>query len=73
MLAAGTSFAVYRVIKQIFNQYQCITTQDIRAYKLSQLNQEDRRQVAVHVGVCEKCKLAMIEYDPDDTMEHLVE
>jgi len=65
ILSAGTALAVYRAIKKAFQQYSCITTEDIRAYKLSKLNQSDRRRVAVHLGVCKKCQQSMINYDPD--------
>ncbi len=74
LLAAGTAFAVYRNLKNIFGIYQHLSDEDIDAYQTGQLSEDDRRFVTKHLGICERCQQAMIDYDPDDHhLDHLVD
>ena len=70
LLAAGTAFAVYRNLRNIFGLYNHLTDADIHAYQTGQLSEDDRRYVTKHLGVCEQCQQAMINHDPD---EHAIE
>lgn len=73
LLAAGTAFAVYRNLKNIFGLYHHLTEQDIHAYQTGQLSEDDRRYVTKHLGVCEPCQQAMIDYDPDQHTDNFQE
>ncbi len=73
LLAAGTAFAVYRNLKNIFGLYHHLTEKDFHAYQTGQLSEDDRRYVTKHLGVCEQCQQAMIDYDPDEYIDSNLE
>ena len=73
LLAAGTAFAVYRNLKNIFGIYNHLTTEEIHAYQTGRLSEDDRRYVTKHLGVCEQCQQAMIDHDPDTYQPSMME
>lgn len=73
LLASATLLVVIKRVRDIRSHYVCLTPKDMKAYKLGDLSHDDRRQVTMHLGLCEKCQQAMIDLDPDKTLDHLVE
>jgi len=73
LLTAATIIVVYLRIKSASSLFKHLTVDDIKAYKRSHLSEEDRRQVTRHISYCNKCRQLMLDTDPDDEMEHLVE
>lgn len=60
-------------IKYIFSLAQHIDIDDVKCYKRGQLTEDDRRHVTRHISYCRKCRQLMLDTDPDDHLEHLVE
>ncbi len=65
LLAGATLLVVLKRVRAIRSHYRCLAMEDMKAYKLGHLSHDDRRQVTMHLGICEKCQQAMIDLDPD--------
>jgi len=73
LLTAATAFVVYLKIKSASSLFQHISVEEIKAYKRGEISQDYRRQITRHISYCKKCRQLMLDTDPDDMLEHLVE
>lgn len=62
-LAAGLAFTVYKQLKKIIKMRACFEDEVLGDYFHGRLNREEelRRSVVSHLGVCEKCQEKMYE------------
>ncbi len=73
LLTISTAVVVYLKIKNASSILRHITVSEIKAYKRSEISQDDRRQITRHISYCAKCRQLMLDTDPDEMIEHLVE
>jgi hypothetical protein len=73
LLTISTLVVVYLRIKSASTLFQHLTVEDIKEYKRGHVSEDDRRHVTRHISYCAKCRQLMLDTDPDDTIDHLVE
>jgi|GEM_PF-2566777 len=73
LLTISTLVVVYLRIKSASTLFQHLTVEDIKEYKRGHVSEDDRRHVTRHISYCAKCRKLMLDTDPDDTIDHLVE
>jgi len=73
LLTLSTFVVVYFRIKSASTLFQHLTVEDVKAYKRGLVSQDDRRHVTRHISYCSKCRQLMLDTDPDDIAEHLVD
>ena len=63
LLVVGLVFTIYIKLKGIWSSYKCFDDEVLNDYYHGRLKrQEDlRRQVVTHLGLCEKCQQKMFD------------
>lgn len=77
-IALIVSFLIifFRIGRQIYFRYQCVTEKQLRAFYYGKLkkDEEQQRQVISHLGQCEKCQDLLHQIQKGKSIEdHLVE
>lgn len=77
-LALIISFLIifFRIGRQIYFRYQCVTEQQLRDFYYGKLKKDDeqQRQVISHLGQCEKCRDLLHQIQKGKPIEdHLVD
>lgn len=69
IIAIVASFAVIKIIMQIVNERKCLDDASIRKFMLNRLNENERRRVIAHLGICEKCRNVFHNFNQDDALD----
>ena len=76
ILIFSVALVIWRLIKQIYRNYQCVDEETLRDYLYGKLRRDPNhhRQVTSHLGLCEKCQEKLFEIQKGKPLEdHLVD
>ena len=78
VMIAICAYAVYRIGKQIYLNYQCVDEEILRDFLYGKIKSSDplRRQIISHLGYCEKCQETLHQITkgkPKPLEDHLIE
>ena len=80
LMAMLAALAVFRMIRQIFQQYRCLSDETLDLYMRGKLSKDQAAydQAIAHLGICDECQERLSSYASDDKSkegleDHLVE
>ncbi len=75
-LIIGFAFLIYRIVKDVYQSYQCVDERTLKDFMYGRLQRESDkyRQVVNHLGRCEECQEKLRDIQRGKPIEdHLVD